>query len=306
VSRHGPNPPHRLASQQARFNRSTRDHWPHFASHREQIERLLVADGLGGGGRLCVLGAGNCNDLDLPALAEVFDEIHLVDLDRGALEAAVARQGMAGAPQVRRHAPIDLSAVADVMANWPRRAVGRGEIDECLRRVATAPSPALGGPFDVVLSPCVLSQIVGYANDTLGARHPQTDALRRALRDRHLRLMAEQVAPGGWGILITDVASSRAVPGLESSSPNELPDLLRTLASRGRCYAGLDPAAVEAALRSDPLTAWQIAEVRTLAPWRWKLGPLKAFLVFALRFRKARDPVVLPAAADRMGAIILP
>ena len=81
VDRPAPNPPHRLASQQARFNRSTRDHWPHFASHRDWIERLLVADGLGGGGRLCVLGAGNCNDLDLPALAEAFDEIHLVDLD---------------------------------------------------------------------------------------------------------------------------------------------------------------------------------------------------------------------------------
>src|SRR3954447_9511200 len=130
VNRHGPNPPHRLASQQAWFNLSTRDHWPHFASHREQIERLLVADGLGGGGRLCVLGAGNCNDLDLPTLAEVFDEIHLVDLDPAALEAAVARQGMLASHKIHRHAPVDLSAVADVMATWPRRAVPRAEIDE--------------------------------------------------------------------------------------------------------------------------------------------------------------------------------
>jgi hypothetical protein len=306
VSSSPPDPPHRLASQQARFNRSTREHWPHFASHREQIERLLVADGLGGGGRLCVLGAGNCNDLDLPALAEVFDEIHLVDLDPRALEVAVGRQGMSGSPRVRRHAPVDLSAVAGVMATWPGRGVARAEIDECVRRVATAPLPALGGPFDLVLSPCALSQIVGYANDTLGPRHPRTDALRTALRDRHLRLMTEQVAPGGWGILITDVASSRSVPGLESRTPDELPDLLRTLAARGRCYRGLDPTAVGAALRADPLTAWQIADVQTLAPWLWKLGPLKTFLVYALRFRKAREALVLTPRDDRKAAIIVP
>jgi hypothetical protein len=118
--------------------------------------------------------------------------------------------------------------------------------------------------------------------------------------------MAEQVAPGGWGILVTDVASSRAVPGLESRPPGELPDLLRTLAARGRCYSGLEPAAVEAALRSDPLAAWQIADVQTLAPWLWKLGPLKTFLVYALRFRKTRKTVVLAPSNNRAGAIIIP
>jgi hypothetical protein len=93
---------------------------------------------------------------------------------------------------------------------------------------------------------------------------------------------------------------------LEAKPPDELPDLLRTLSARGRCYAGLDPAAVEAALRADPLAAWQIADVQTLAPWLWKLGPLKTFLVYALRFRKAREPVVLAPSGDRAGAIIVP
>ena len=161
------------------------------------------------------------------------------------------------------------------MATWPGRAVSRAEIDECIRRVATAPLPALGGPFDVVLSPCVLSQIVGYANDTLGTRHPQTDAIRTALRDRHLRPDDRAGRARRVGILITDVASSRAVPGLESRTPGELPDLLRTLAARGRCYGGLDPAAVGAAFRADPLTAWQIADVQTLRPGSGNSGRLR-------------------------------
>ena len=32
---------------------------------------------------LCVLGAGNCNDLDLRRLSSLFDEVHLVDLGIG-------------------------------------------------------------------------------------------------------------------------------------------------------------------------------------------------------------------------------
>lgn len=262
--------PHKLAAQQARFNRSTRGHWEHFASHRDRIAQLLVADGLGGSGRLCVLGAGNCNDLDLKELAEVFTEVHLVDLDPAAPAEAVRRQG-ASPQKVRVHAPVDLSAAADVMATWPGRRPEAAAVEACLRRIIDAPLPSLGGPFNVVLSPCVLSQIVGYTNDTLGTNHPRTPALRAALRDRHLRVLTGLVAPGGWGLLVTDLVSSNAEPGLPGRRYDELPGLLRTLVGRGRGYPGLDPDSVRAALERDPLTTSRSAtsESFTLGSGNW-------------------------------------
>ena len=49
-------------------NAESRDAWALFGPHRDAVTRLLLG-GLGAGpARVCVLGAGNCNDLDLAAL----------------------------------------------------------------------------------------------------------------------------------------------------------------------------------------------------------------------------------------------
>ena len=49
------------------------------------------------------------------------------------------------------------------------------------------PWPLGTGEFDVVLSPCILSQICGFARDALGKNHPLCRELLVAIRDRHLR-----------------------------------------------------------------------------------------------------------------------
>src|SRR5204863_1188594 len=104
-----PNPPaSRAIRAQSRANRSTRDHWVHFAPHRAEIQKLIVPDlHAPGTGRLCVLGAGNCNDIDLKALAEAFAEVHLVDIDAPALEAAVRRQEVTGSQGIHLQGGID-------------------------------------------------------------------------------------------------------------------------------------------------------------------------------------------------------
>ncbi len=285
--------PNLVTQQQSRFNRSTQDHWQHFTSHRDRIEQLLLADGLTGGGRLCVLGAGNCNDLDLPRLAATFEEVHLVDLDPAALANARQRQGVATAANVHTHAPIDLTGIAEVVSTWPRRTPTRQEIDATIERAATAPMPALPGAFDVVLSPCVLSQLAGYAGDTLGASHPRTLALRCAIRDRHLRLMTDLLKPGGFGVLVTDVISSVTRPYIAAARYGDLPELLRALVHQRVTYPALDPESVERLLRDDPLLAALLSDVQVIRPWVWTLGPLKSFLVYALRFRRSAGAVLL-------------
>ena len=71
------------------LNRETADSWRTFADHRARVTALALE----AGGETCaVLGAGNCNDLDLEALAQRHREIHLVDLDREAVTRARERQ----------------------------------------------------------------------------------------------------------------------------------------------------------------------------------------------------------------------
>jgi hypothetical protein len=271
---------------QSRYNRSTRDHWTHFAPHREQIEGLLLAGREQLGGRLCVLGAGNCNDLNLPKLIEAVDEIHLVDLDSPGLRAALDRQGVAASRRIYLHAPVDVTGVTCEVGVRPDSRVDY--IDEVVRKAQSAPLPDLPGGFDIVLSSCVLSQIVGYANDWLGRSHPRAAALRHALRDRHLQLMIDLLAPGGSGILVSDFLSSSRREELPSVSPDALMGLMQKVIHDGTAFDGLSPALIESVLRHDPRMAPLLADVQSLRPWRWKLGPLKTFLVSAIRFRRSQ------------------
>jgi hypothetical protein len=246
------------------------------------MDLILAGRELAPRARFIALGAGNCNDLELARLVDAFAEVHLADIDPGALRAAVERQGVADAPGLRLHAPLDLTGMAEIVSSWksPTPADVRAAVDASER----APIPAeLGQAFDVVLSSCVLSQLVGYATDALGGdNHPAFRELVVAIRARHLRLMLELLAPGGTGLLVCDLVSSDSLTQLPRVAEHELPGLIEKLARDRHFFSGLYPDALLDACRRQPL----LGEVKLLSPWLWKLGPRRTFLVYALRLRR--------------------
>ncbi len=92
---------------------------------------------------------------------------------------------------------------------------------EALAAVVSAPNglviPALPGPFDVVASTCLLSQLVGNAFHSVGEGHPRFLDLVRAIRLAHLRLMTGLRRAGGTAVLVTDLVSSDTFPAWASS-----------------------------------------------------------------------------------------
>src|SRR5262245_33928069 len=104
-----------VVDDQARQNRSTSGQWQLFASHRRNLERLLVPEEPERGARICVLGAGNCNDLDLKWLMQVYTQVHLVDIDPGAVSEGLRRQGVLDSATMAESAK-DNNAVATVPA----------------------------------------------------------------------------------------------------------------------------------------------------------------------------------------------
>jgi hypothetical protein len=284
--------PNLLAANQAKYNLSTRDHWDHFAQHRRQVTDLLAPGELAPRGRLCVLGAGNCNDLEIPRLLETFSRIDLVDIDGDALNAAVARQGVQAEPRVRLHGGVDLTAVAPQMAQWPTSSPGPLRFRQVLRTLETAPLPDIGGPFDVILSPCVLSQICLYASDSLGRTHPRRRELREAIRRRHLRQMVEWLAPGGTGLLVIDLATTQNLGSLVHTHHNRLEEVASRTVARANHFPGLDPESLRAAMLQDARLNGLVSSIQQIPPWLWTLGPAKSFLVYALRFRRSQTPVL--------------
>lgn len=285
-------PVNSLAAAQAKYNRSTRDHWDHFSQHRRQVTELLLPSGLTSGGRLCVLGAGNCNDLELPQLLDSFERVDLVDIDNDALQAAAERQSVREHPRLGLHGGVDLTAVAPLMALWPEKPPGPLQFRQVLKTLDSAPLPAIGGPFDVILSPCVLSQICLYATDTLGRSHPRRRELRDAIRRRHLRQMVEWLSPGGTGILVIDLATTERLGTLVQSHRDRLEEVANRTVARSNHFPGLDPESLRAGLMADPHLRGLVANIQQIPPWLWTLGPNKSFLVYALRFRRSMTVVL--------------
>jgi hypothetical protein len=278
-----------ISAEQARQNRTTRNQWQLYASHRRHLERLIVPDSPRKG-RICVLGAGNCNDLDLKWLCDVYGEVHLVDLDPAALDSAVDRQAVANRPAIRRHAPFDLTGVADIASGWTETSPPSSQQLETMIQKLTAPPQSPWGKFETVLSPCVLTQLINPIRDALRDHglppsHPARSAIRKALRQRHLRMLAACTAPGGRAVLAVDLICSRRHADLARIPEDRLDSFMRTSVSNGGHYSGLDPAALTAAWRFDPVLSRDFAEPRFSAPWLWHLGLRKSFLVYAAMFQ---------------------
>jgi hypothetical protein len=234
------------------------------------------------GQRICVLGAGNCNDLDLKWLCGAYAEVHLVDIDRPALERAVARQGVANSAPIRLHAPVDLTGIAEVTASWKGRAVSEGEVAQAVK-VAGEPADAIaGGGFDVVVSPCVLSQLLVGVRDLVGKDHRGWPALKAALTARHMATLVGQTRPDGRGVMVVDLTSTRVVPGLDRAAEGEVADLFRMCIREGKCFRGLEPVEVGKALRGQA----GAGRVAVSAPWLWHLGFGKAFLCYGATVRR--------------------
>ncbi|MDB5320971.1 MAG: hypothetical protein JWN40_2602 [Phycisphaerales bacterium] len=269
-----------LGDEQSRMNDSTRGQWDWYASHRRQIERLIVPEARGG--RICVLGAGNCNDLDLKWLVEAYAEVHLVDIDPSALERAAGRQAVAGHARLRLHAPVDLTGIAGLTAGWRGRAVNHAEAEAAIRATSTnfETATSIGANFDVVLSPCVLSQLLCGVRDMLGKGHDVWPALKSAIRSRHLKTVTQLLKPSGRGVLIVDLASSKRLPGLDRAKEADLAALMRMSVNEGKGFRGLEPAELESLLRRDGVTT------SISAPWLWHLGWGKAFLCYGMTIRR--------------------
>jgi hypothetical protein len=106
-------------------------------------------------------------------------------------------------------------------------------------------------------------------------------------------MLVDLLVPGGSGVLVCDVASSDGVPALGGERKPDLSDLLNRLSYTGRHFDGLAPHAVEGALKSDPLVAPLLGNVQLTAPWLWRLGPKRTFLVYAACVRRSSGIILL-------------
>jgi hypothetical protein len=274
-----------LSRQSIEGNKESEGKWNVFETHRDKLLQLLRTPLNRSSLRLCVLGAGNCTDLDLHELLKTFHELHLVDLDHEALANGVRRQRLFDSPIVHRHGGIDVTGCLDEIASWsPTTPIAAEAVKSCAASFRTV-LPMLPGPFDVVVSACLLSQLLRGVVMAIGESHPQFLDAIQAVRTGHLRLLAELVAPGGCGLLATDLVSSDTYPSLRFVPDENLSGVLARLVHERNFFHGLNPAIVASFFRTDLVGAAAISKAETIRPWRWDFGT-RVYAVYAIRFFK--------------------
>jgi hypothetical protein len=270
-------------------NRETASSWTHFGAHRDKVTALALEGAPDTGiGSLAVLGAGNCNDLDLEVIAARFAEVHLVDLDDEALRRARDRQTAPVASKLVLHAPVDLSGVAGQLAGFRHKPATPQQLATLPSRGTEAVLAALPGPFDRVISTCFLSQLLQSAFVCLGPRHPQLHILACALALAHMRALVQLVRPGGGAVVITDAVSTETYPLVELWDRQPPLALLAELERADNVFSGTGPAFLRRLLMGDPLVGPLVAGLPRLhQPWLWTFSEERSYLVYALSFARA-------------------
>jgi hypothetical protein len=214
----------RFAAIVRESNRQSRDAWTEYSGHRARVTGILTISPTSGPS-LCILGAGNLNDLRLDQLLRLYAEVHLVDLDVAAVRAGLARQGLAQAEAIQVHGPLDLSGILDRL---PTDRPDENAADSLRDLLAHHRCVVPGWPFELTMSAGLLTQLLQSVIDSsLAPRDVAPVSL--ALRDKHLADLVHLTRPGGTLVLVTDVVSTTTAPQLLEAAPAELEDQMAEL-----------------------------------------------------------------------------
>lgn len=251
--------------------------WDLYAAHREAFTDAVLSLPRPSDARLCVLGAGKSNDLDLSLLAATFREVHLVDWEPALLASAVSREPSEVKKRLVPHAPVDLSLFSEKRASkWQKRPPSANELEALEDATLQGLLTRLPGPFEVVVSACVLTQLGFALTRSLREPHPALGPLRLSVARLHLRTLLGLAAARGSALLVSDVASSNHYPLTELPAGADLSDVLEDVV-RKRAYYHLAQPELLRDLLNDLASE---RPARQLAPWLWTGPQQRTYLVY--------------------------
>jgi hypothetical protein len=171
---------------------------------------------------------------------------------------------------------VDLSLVSAKRASkWLRQPPTPSEIEATASQALAALRARLPGPFDVVASACVLTQLGFALTQALRDTHPSLGALRLATVRLHLQTLLELTALGGTALLVSDLASSTHYPLQALPGDAELRDVLADVLAKRAFYHVAEPQLIADLLAAEAPES----RVSQLPPWLWSGPQARTYLV---------------------------
>ncbi|MGB9804417.1 hypothetical protein [Desulfofundulus sp.] len=283
-----------ILQKQKRANFETRDRFAIYETHRKKSTELILSRC--SCGKILIIGAGNCNDVDLTTLCEHFEQVHLLDIDEDALRHGLRQLGSTPPNNVFLHIE-DVTQILPAyqeMIEKPYSSTIRRTMER-LSSLSFPSLPYLKESFNIVVSQCLLSQLVHPAVELWRKElNPSTNKLLKnfvhALSASHLKEMASYLSKGNIGIVITDVVSSDDV-GHPISEPQSILEQCyfdQQSDFHGSNLLGTNLVAVYNDFRKE-LSKIIRLEVHkpTLAPsWKWIFSEAREYIVQAFVFQR--------------------
>ena len=272
--------------QQKRSNKDSLKYHPHFEAHRLKQTEVLLSCLNKSTKSVCVLGAGNCYDLNLDALVNQVESVHLVDIDREALTRARSKLHTKLRDKITLHAPVDVSGANKYLEDWRDMRVQAEDLMTFPEAAVESLLDKLGGQFDVVLSSCLLSQLQLVYRQVMGESHPLYQAGIVTLIITHFRLLLSLCKSGGRALFVSDVSSNDIAPLDQYQQGSSMLDPLTELGRTNQLFNYLEPQFLQTLNEQDPFLHAQIRSNNLLDAWLWKNGPLRTFLVYAMELER--------------------
>lgn len=291
-----------------RMNEATRGLFEHYLPQRQRVTALATAairplgrtETTETTGTLAIPGAGNCNDLDLPVLAETFERVDLIDLDAEAMQQGLRRAFPAGPPDnVRAIGPVDLTGLGKRPRNAPP--VQEKSLKFVTKLEKHRPSEIEDGQYDRVISSSMVGTLIGNLAAVMTGKHKLFAKSAFAIRDAHLHQLVDMLRPGGLGIITLELVSSDIIPDLAKWNHRQLLPAFDQIVRQGPCFPGAHPEQIGHVLAETR----QITVINGLSPWRLALGP-RVYLMYGLTFLKKHpgEAIVSEAGAATEHQII--
>ena len=254
---------------EAAINAKTRSSWNSYRQHRQEITRIILSASQKHGQNVLILGAGNCNDLDLNRLVSKGTDLHLADVDIESSLEGVKRQGLTS-DAIASVKKIEMSGLSTIdsstLASESSFAAALDLDQICTHYVEH---------FDVVICTCVFSQMAGALRRATQPDWDQSDLLV-TLRRRFINEMNRLTAAGGLVIWISDLVSTDTCPEIHTTPTEALPSLLKVCLNSGNFLSGTHPQRVfEDLAKATGSTALMHR------PWIWSMGARK-YAVYAI------------------------
>jgi hypothetical protein len=132
----------------------------------------------------------------------------------------------------------------------------------------------------------MLTQMHWAVLNVLSSAHRLFPAVTEILTLTHLRSIASLTAPGGRGLLVTDVVSNQTCRLEPCADGGDLRRLLQEIVEEERAIEVASPLRLSCIAEVDPVLERTAVLSEPIDVWLWENGPELVFLVYAMELRR--------------------